>query len=133
MTTLNVGVILGDGGDTINGGRIVFDPGQQYGDCSAEWLTEAMGLIPAMAFNGAPEKTMCERCQDNYHFGFHPMEGGTVDVESAGVYRYPGDPDLYPYAALFEATKPQCVTFVYPYGITAFVEREKPTVVVRMD
>lgn len=114
------------------------DPLEKFQKARPSDLIEAMGLIPYFVVEAATEGPegaagVLEAMNNAYGFAIGGnMTGGTVSEE--GVYQYPEDPDLYPYAR-FTLSGPDgdiADVFVYPYAIVA-VRDNKETLVTRMD
>ena len=72
--------------------------------------------------------TLRTQMTEGYGMPVSEIDGGTVSA--AGVYRFPGDPDLYPMALL---ARDEEQVYIYAYGIVAFVSPDCPTWVTRMD
>lgn len=108
----------------------IIDQHEKYGHLDAEWFEYNIGRLPEMiAYSlGKPETPLADSMVKSYGFNPPPMEGGTVLAD--GVYSYPEDPLLYPFA--------KCATdrgdfFIYPYGIVCIAEHEKTPVIYRFD
>ena len=91
-----------------------------------QWLFEACGLIPSFYYEiqgdlipheTSPEGVM-QLLMGVYGFGTDiRMEG---EIDDAGVYKYPQDPDLHPY---LEIKGLGHSVYIYPYGIVGVVDR----------
>ena len=90
-------------------------------------VIEMHGLLPSFVEAGQGE-SLKKQMEQNYGFGeLYEMEGGDVDK---GVYKYPGDPDLYPYGAFtrnvtIDGLEIKELVLIYRSGIVAFLTRAK--------
>ena len=114
--------------------EIEFDPADHY-EKPAKYLLEACGFITyffdAIKEDIIPHETSAEGVMtlmmEEYGFPTDIRMEGTL--EENGVYKYPEDPDLYPYVCM--STKGVDV-FIYPYGIVA-IQTETDTSIPRME
>ncbi len=93
------------------------DPNQEYAHMQPEHIAEALGLIPTFISPHADD--VVQEAIDQYGFHMGGSMGG--EVTDKGVYQYPGDSDLHPYAICKAGGKIICV---YPYGMISFVDIE---------
>lgn len=110
-------------------------------------LQEALGLLPGIFLRACDQlrhdrdgmqhtdaealtDKLTKNMADVYGFGWPTMPEGSV-VTEAGVYTYPEDPDLHPYASV----KHPCgaVMVVYPYAIIAVRVGDAELRIARMD
>ncbi|RLI66795.1 MAG: hypothetical protein DRO67_00030 [Candidatus Asgardarchaeum californiense] len=105
--------------------RYEVDPIGKYPHVSAQTLINSIGIIPT--FLNPEAENVIEEAVGSYGFSMGPMTGGTIEKD--GTYKYPGDPDLYP---LTRCVVKDVIVFIYPYGMTAFVDGDK-TVMYRFD
>lgn len=105
------------------------DQHQKYSQYDAEWFKWNLGRLPEMiAYSLAQPVPLADSMLKAYQFGGDPLTGGTLLAD--GVYSFPDDPLLYPFA--------RCSTdrgefFMYPYGIVAICEEGKADVLYRFD
>lgn len=102
----------------------------KYGHLDQEWFAYNLGRLPEMiAYSlGEPETPLADSMVKEYKYATSPMEGGTVLAD--GVYSYPEDPLLYPFAT---CATDRGVFFIYPYGIVCIAEHGKNPVIYRFD
>lgn len=94
----------------------VIDPLNRFMDVDPQRLIEACGLIPHW-IDVTNEDSFQKQIDDNYGFGLYEMNGGEVGED--GVYRYPEDPDLYPY---LKWERDGEVAYMYSHAIMSFVK-----------
>ncbi len=106
------------------------DQHKKYQERGREWIEWNLGRLPEMIVYALskPDATLADSMLKAYQFGGDPLTGGTLLAD--GVYSYPEDPLLYPFA--------RCSTdrgefFMYPYGIVAICEEGKADVIYRFD
>ena len=103
------------------------DPLDKFTNVAPEALVEACGFIPS--FINPEADDVMEEALLQYGFSIGPMVGGKVD--GIGIYKYPGDPDLYPITRCVADNK---TIYIYEYGIISFVDNEGgETVTYRFD
>jgi hypothetical protein len=113
------------------------DPLSQYQKETDYHLMAAMGLLPyfvAEVSNGSPSggAEALEAMSGCYGLPVNNMlESGLGSVSEVGVYSYPEDPDMYPYAEFGVGTEIQI--FVYPYGMVYIRDEDGFEAMVRMD
>ena len=98
-------------------------------------IVDAMGILPLFAENVAqiaPEtvEEASKLLAEEYGFGDLYDFGDKATVTPEGVYKYPEDPDLYPFAncALSDTVE----FLIYPHAICV-LRSELETFVTRMD
>jgi hypothetical protein len=102
------------------------DPFNQYPHLDVE---EHCGLIALWARHGGSGVDFYTLFDDNYQWGLTESTGGVVD--DYGLYEYPEDPPLHPFMSF---TTEDEVCYIYPYGITAIVNRANgQQFITRMD
>ena len=107
--------------------QYAIDPLNKFTAIDPKQLVAACGLIPSFISPEADD--VMEEALLQYGFSMGPMVGGEVDKE--GVYRYPGDPGLYPITRCEVGGK---TIYIYEYGIIAFVDNfDGETVVYRFN
>ncbi len=116
---------------------IVLDPLNHYkGEKDARIMT-AMGLLPyfvAEVSNESPAGGPEALAAMSGCYGFpvnNMLESGLGSVSEEGVYSYPEDPDMYPYAEFGVGTEIQI--FVYPYGMVYIRDDDGFEAMARMD
>jgi hypothetical protein len=102
------------------------DPTGKFSHAKTDDILEACGIIPTFF-----DRSMDDVVQDSierYGYSF----GGTMDtnIDENGVYRYPGDPDLYPYMS---TTIKGITIYIYAYGIVGYRFQDGTAKWVRMD
>jgi len=114
-------------GFTYNDVQWVLDPNKKFGHMTDQELADSLGLIPT--FIELEDEDVITAALNRYQFGGPSMKGGTVD--SNGVYLFPEDPPLEPYATCMAGGK---TIYVYAYGMISFVDIiTKETVTYRFD
>lgn len=105
-------------------------------------IWESCGLLTHFAIESFRNpQPLYETMLEQYGFPADPIAGGTIN--ETGVYRYPGDPDLYPVMVMEQEERlpdPDDVTaptatrtlFFYRYALIAIRENGQ-TIVTRMD
>jgi hypothetical protein len=108
--------------------KITIDPLDMHTEIPQEHLVESLGYIPYFLKQRMSDETAKEALTRMYGFGelFEMTNGKVVDY----VYKYSGDPDLYPIA---EMTSGNTTVLQYKYGIIAILEENGSTFVTRMD
>ena len=105
------------------------DPLKKYNPVLDSQLIEGLGILPLWLAQGKQlgedAKTALTR-RYQFYTGCD-IEGGRIDAE--GVYRYPGDPPLYP---VMKVSDEKETVYFYPYAIVAVVN-EEGTWITRMD
>ncbi len=116
---------------------ITLNPCGKYKNKEAEHVWDAMGLLPYFIAECALSSTQggsetFDAMGQCYGFPmFNMLEDGKGKVSEEGVYSYPQDPDLYPYAQ-FELGNNTTI-LVYPYGLVYFKDKDGYEAMARMD
>ena len=76
------------------------------------------------------ERSFKQQVEDAYGFGSLHRFSDTGKVDANGIYRYPGDPELYPIAIWRREGE---TAYMYEYAIMAFVTADGETFVTRVD
>jgi hypothetical protein len=105
------------------------DPMGKFKDVDPRQLIEMVGLIQYW-IDLYDDRSFKQQVEDNYGFG--PLHRFSSDstVDSDGVMKYPGDPDLYPIAVWHRDGE---TAYMYQYAIMAFVMADGDAFVTRVD
>lgn len=95
-------------------------------------IREACGVLPIWAMRGPG--TLAENLQFNYPF-FDQWRESEATVSEDGVYRYPGDPDMYPLMQIEGTTHDgdKHTIFLYDYAMVAHMVNGEFQGSTRMD
>ena len=104
------------------------DPYQKFTNVDEDTILNALGFIPSWAAN--PEfinQPLKEALDTQYGFGLYEITGGTIED---GIFKYPGDPDLYPLFKLYRGNE---ILYQYEHAIVAIIQEDSSAFVTRMD
>ena len=105
---------------------VQFDPLGKYPGIPKARLADACGLLPHFVLtDDAPILANLEAC---YQFGIHENQRAMIDPD--GMYHYPGDPDMAPFAVVRKGTERM---FIYPNGVVAILGDDGSAFVTRLD
>lgn len=110
---------------------IEFDPLDKFQHIPPAMLANMIGFLPEWAANANLEHlSLREAMELQYGFGpLHPFSADST-IDTQGIMRYPGDPDMYP---LLRLTRGDEQMYIYQYGIVAFIGPDQSTFITRMD
>ena len=103
---------------------ILLDPFHKYPEYTPEQIVALLGLIPQFmvaVMEGLridPSASFIALTQEAYGY---PMDHNSRAKIVLDVYRYPGDPDMYPLVKYLFA---DMYVLQYPYGCMAFIQRD---------
>lgn len=116
--------------------ELMVDPTGHFKGVEEARLLQACGLIPGWimdwTLNHSTDLPLRDYLDQTYGFGLYDM-GPKASIDADGVYRYPGDSDLYP---LISFSTPIGKLYMYQYAIVAIpVEKDgvTDTFITRMD
>lgn len=113
--------------------KIIYDPTnkiRQYKpDLTDQEIHWALGYIPDFLLMSAADDAV-DAIDENYQHGggWHDFEG--FDIDSHGIARYPGDPDLYPLAKYERNNQ---IIYQYKNGWIAVCNEDNSYRVARID
>jgi hypothetical protein len=79
---------------------------------------EGCGLL--LDFMRGPKDTLAENMVENYQF-FGGWTGDTQGEVVDGVFKYPQDPDLYPYMKAQRVEGNKDIIYIYPHAVVCVV------------
>lgn len=101
---------------------LAFDPLSKFGgkNMPNPRLREACGILPRFALVG--DGPLHKNMENNYQF-FDQWRKTETTVSEVGVYRYPGDPDMYPLCQIDAVTAEgqKETIFIYDYAMVAYM------------
>jgi hypothetical protein len=110
---------------------MIIDKFKHYEGVSNERLVEACGLLSIWLYEAEIIDEVIDAEQyirDKYMFPCNHLPGSTI--EGGGIMKFPDDPDLYP---LISGEVGDTQVHIYEYAFIAFVHKNKPDFVTRMD
>ena len=110
--------------------NIEIDPLEKYaGVISQRDIISMCGFIPEwVAYEDNQDLSFMEVFKKEYQFGFLGDLNATITKD--GVWKYEGDPDLYP---LIKIEKENETMYQYNYGLVSVVNKDGTTHTIRMD
>ncbi len=114
----------------VNSLKIEIDPHNRFTHLPDDYIVQSLGYIPQFANNPLyADKSLKETLDKSYGFGLFEMHDGIIT--DTGIFKFPGDPDLYPLAKM---TRNNEHLYQYPHAIIAIWCADiKSYFVTRMD
>ena len=110
---------------------LLIDPLNRYPVGRQLNIKNAIGILPLWAAQNSDEESIKECLIKNYPYYFGTTMSGNIDNQ--GIYRYEGDPPLYPLASMVSYTGHE-ICYFYEYAIVAVVNSQSgDTWITRMD
>lgn len=111
------------------------DPNGKFEDVNSNRLLEACGLLPYFAMDeNLSHYRLKEAMERAYGFGdlYEIVKG---EIDSAGVYSYPGDEPLNPLMKIVRYSNDghRDILYIYEYAIVAICEENEKPFISRMD
>ena len=110
--------------------KMTFDPMEKFQHIPIRHLFDACGYLIPWALDENCNRMTIKQCYEHfYKFGMNNTPGTEVDKET-GVWKYPGDPDLYP---IMRMTRGDEVIYFYQHALVAWFDKDNVLFATRMD
>ena len=106
-----------------------FDPFDQFTNYTNSELNNTLGFLPGWVVNPEYfEFNLIEALNKQYNFGL--FESKETIITEDGIYKYPGDPDLYP---IIKIVRGKETFYQYLYGLIGIIKEDGTSYAARMD
>jgi len=104
------------------------DPLNKFQDMSKVHIMNNLGYVPSWAGNIEYKDLPLKDALEIQYQPLYEIKGGIVDEN--GIYKFPGDPELYP---LIKLTRNDEILYQYIFGMVSIVQEDGSSYVTRMD